>query len=214
VSADAATRVLLVRHGQTDWNAQTRLQGHTDIPLNDAGLDQATRLQAALQGETLDAVYSSDLQRAADTARAVCRATGAPLTLEPRLRERAFGRFEGVPFAEIEQRWPDDARRWRGRDPDFGPPDGGEVLRTFYERCVAVALERAAAHPGGAIALVAHGGVLDCLYRAATGVPLDAPRTWILANASINRLLYTGSGFTLVGWNDDAHLRGDMAAWR
>jgi len=201
-----ATRVLLIRHGQTDWNAQTRLQGHTDIPLNAEGRAQAERLRAALAGEALDAVYSSDLQRARDTAQAVAQATGAALTLERGLRERAFGSFEGATFAELEQRWPEQTARWRRRDPGFAPPDGGEALQDFYARCVATAERLAAAHPGGSIAMVAHGGVLDSLYRAAARVALDAPRTWVVANASLNRLLYTASGFVLVGWNDDTHL--------
>lgn len=207
MSAQGATRILLIRHGQTEWNVQGRLQGHTDIPLNAEGRAQADRLRRALAGETLDAVYSSDLQRAHETARAVADATGAALTVHRGLRERAFGRFEGVSFAELERQWPDDAARWRRRDPGFAPPDGGEALTDFHARCVEAASALAAGHAGGAIALVAHGGVLDSLYRAATRVALDAPRSWVVANASLNRLLYSDSGFSLVGWNDDAHLR-------
>jgi len=130
------------------------------------------------------------------------------------LRERAFGRFEGATPAEIEQRWPEDAARWRRREPDHGP-GGGEPLTDFYARSVAAATVLAARHPGQAIALVAHGGVLDCLYRAALRIELAAPRTWQMGNASINRLLYTGEGWAVVGWNDDAHLAGTVgeSAW-
>lgn len=206
MSAALATRVLLVRHGETDWNTQTRLQGHSDIPLNARGRDQVRRLGQALAGQSLDAVYSSDLQRAFDTARAMAEATGAPLQADPALRERGFGCFEGMTYAEIEARWPEDARRWRTRDPAFGPA-GGETLQGFHARCVQAAERLVARHPGGSIALVAHGGVLDSLYRAATRLALDAPRSWRMGNASLNRLLYSGSGFTLVGWDDDAHLR-------
>lgn len=200
-----ATRVLLIRHGETDWNVQTRLQGHSDIPLNARGRWQAARLHEALQGEVLDAVYSSDLRRALDTAAAVAAATGAPLRPEPALRERGFGCFEGLTYAEVETRFPVEARRWRLREPGFGPA-GGENLIDFHARCLSAAERLAAAHAGGSIALVAHGGVLDSLYRAATRVPLDAPRSWRMANASLNRLLYSASGFALVGWDDDAHL--------
>jgi probable phosphoglycerate mutase len=205
VTAGQATRVLLVRHGETDWNVQTRLQGHTDIPLNAAGRWQAECLRQALQGEALDAVYSSDLQRAWQTAEAVASATGAPLQAEPALRERGFGCFEGLTHAELEARWPDDARRWRQREPAFAPA-GGENLIDFHARCLGATLRLAAQHPGGSIALVAHGGVLDSLYRAATHVPLDAPRSWRMANATLNRLLYNGQGLKLVGWDDDSHL--------
>lgn len=203
------TRVLLIRHGQTDWNVATRIQGETDIGLNAAGLEQAQRLARAMAGEALDHVITSDLARARDTAGPLARATGATLRTDTGLRERAFGVFEGLTFDEIAQRHPQGAERWRRRDPDFGP-EGGETLQAFFDRSVEVAQRLAAAHRGESIALVAHGGVLDCLYRAATRLPLQAPRTWQVSNASINRLLWTPEGFTLVGWNDDAHLQ-DLA---
>ncbi len=158
-----------------------------------------------MAGEGLHAVYTSDLQRAYETAQAVGRGAGLPLRTDVGLRERGFGEFEGRTFKEIEAQWPEQSVRWRRRDPDFGPA-GGEALRDFYQRCVDTATRLAAAHPGQSIALVAHGGVMDCLYRAATRVELQAPRSWLLGNASINRLLYTPEGFTLVGWSDTLHL--------
>jgi 2,3-bisphosphoglycerate-dependent phosphoglycerate mutase len=200
-----ATRLVVVRHGETAWNTEHRIQGHTDIELNARGRWQAARVAERLAGEGLDAVYSSDLLRAAATAAAIGAAAGVPVRHDPGLRERAFGCFEGVTFADIERRWPDDAARWRGRDPGFGP-GGGERLADFFERCVGATLRLAARHPGQTVALVAHGGVLDCLYRAATRLELDAPRTWQLANASINRLLHAEGALVLVGWNDGAHL--------
>lgn len=200
-----ATRVFALRHGRTAWNTELRVQGHLDIPLDEHGRWQALRLAEALADAGIAAIYSSDLQRAHDTARALAAAAGAPLVTDVTLRERAFGRFEGATFAEIEQRWPDEALRWRRREPDF-EPGGGESLRRFSARCVGAAAALAARHPGQAIALVAHGGVLDCLYRAAVGIDLQAARSWQLGNATINRLLWHGSGFVLVGWNDSAHL--------
>ena len=202
-----ATRILAIRHGETAWNVDTRIQGQLDIPLNGTGRWQAGQLGRAVAGEGLQAVYSSDLARARETAEAVGRGAGLPLVLDTGLRERAFGVFQGHTFAEIEAAWPDDALRWRKRDPAFGP-EGGETLTDFYARCVGAAARLAAAHPGETIALVAHGGVMDCLYRAATRVDLQAPRSWLLGNASINRLLYTPEGFTLVGWSDTGHLDG------
>lgn len=199
------TQVFVLRHGQTAWNAEHRIQGQLDVPLDATGRWQAERLARALAAEPLAAIHSSDLQRAFATAKAVQAATGAPLSGHLDLRERSFGRFEGVTYAEIEQRWPEDALRWRRRETDFAP-GGGETLTALYARCVGAATRLAAQHPGQTIALVAHGGVLDCLYRAAVGVALDAPRTWQLGNASINRLLFNGEGFVLVGWDDQAHL--------
>ncbi len=199
------TRILAIRHGETDWNVDTRIQGQLDIPLNDTGRWQAHRLALAVAEEGIDAIYASDLLRAFETAESVARGAGCGIHVDTGLRERGFGIFEGLTFKEIEQRWPEQSERWRRRDPDFGP-EGGERLRDFYDRCVSTAERLAAAHPGQTIALVAHGGVMDCLYRAATRVALQAPRTWELGNASINRLLYTPQGLTLVGWSDTYHL--------
>ncbi len=212
---DEPTRLILIRHGETLWNRATRIQGHTDIPLSPLGLSQAERLAQALADEPLAAIYASDLSRARQTADALARMQGLPVQLDAGLRERAFGRFEGLSWAQISEEYPEDAERWRRREPDF-EVGGGESLTTFSARCIAAARRAAAAHPGQAIALVAHGGVLDCLYRAATRVTLESPRSWQLGNAAINRLLATADGFTLVGWNDDRHLAGlsadDVAA--
>lgn len=207
ISGPVATRVMLVRHGETDWNVGLRIQGHTDIPLNPRGREQARRLGLNFAEEALDAVYASDLSRAFDTAAELARACGAELRQEVALRERHFGCFEGLTFGEIETRWPEHSLRWRKRDPHFGP-EGGETLQAFHTRCVDTAARLAARHPGQSIALVAHGGVLDCLYRAATRLDLQAPRTWQIDNATVSRLLWTGQGFSLVGWNDGSHLDG------
>ena len=202
------TRVLAIRHGETAWNVDTRIQGQLDIPLNDTGRWQAHRLALAVADEGIAAVYSSDLLRAWQTAQAVAAGSGREVIADTGLRERGFGIFEGLTFAEIARRWPEQSERWRRRDPAFGA-EGGEVLTDFYARSVATATRLASAHPGQTIALVAHGGVMDCLYRAASRVALDAPRSWQLGNASINRLLYTPQGFTLIGWSDIYHLEDD-----
>jgi probable phosphoglycerate mutase len=188
------------------------VQGQLDIALNDTGRWQASRLAAALVDEALVAVYASDLARAAETARTIADAARLPMQLDVGLRERGFGIFEGHTFEQIEQRWPEQSLRWRKRDPDFGADGGGETLRGFYARVIDAATRLAARHPGDSIALVAHGGVLDCLYRAAARISLQAPRTWQLGNASINRLLYTPQGFTIVGWGDCMHLEPALHA--
>lgn len=205
---DGATRVLAVRHGETDWNAALRIQGHTDIVLNERGHWQAAQLARALADEGVQAVYSSDLQRAHQTAQAVATRVGVTVQHEPGLRERHFGAFEGLTFDEVERQWPGDALRWRRREAAFAP-GGGESLQDFHARSVAASAALAARHRGQTIVLVAHGGVLDCLYRAAARAALDAPRSWQLRNAAVNRLLHTEAGFTLVGWNDSSHLQVD-----
>ena len=119
-----ATRLIAVRHGETDWNADTRIQGHIDIPLNETGLWQAARAGEALADEAVGAIYASDLQRAWQTAQAIAAAQPRPVQVvaDPRLRERAFGSFEGRTFAAIEAETPEDARRWRQRDPTSRRP--------------------------------------------------------------------------------------------
>ena len=201
-----ATRILAIRHGETAWNVDTRIQGHLDIPLNDTGRWQARRLARALAArDDIHAIYSSDLQRAHETARAIADATGAPLVTHSGLRERGFGVFEGKTYLEIESTWPEESERWRKRDPHWAP-QGGESLLQVRERITHTLHELAARHPGEQIVLVAHGGVLDQLYRAATGQELQAPRTWQLGNTAINRLLWTPQGLSLVGWADTTHL--------
>jgi len=204
------TRVVAIRHGETVWNAGMRMQGQLDTALSERGRWQAERVAEALAAEGIEAIYASDLVRAFDTAQALARRLGLDVRADADLRERSFGIFQGFTYAEIDARWPTDAARWRRHDPDFGP-EQGETLRAFDARAVAAATRLAAGQAGRTIALVTHGGVLDCLYRAACGIDLGAPRTWELGNASVNRLLYTPRGFTLVGWSDNAHLEGEMA---
>jgi probable phosphoglycerate mutase len=200
------TRILAIRHGETAWNRGARIQGQMDIPLNDVGRWQAERTAEALAHEPLQAVYASDLSRAHQTAVPIARRHGLPVQTHPGLRERHFGAFQGRTWAELEQTHPDVVRAWKARDPDFAPP-GGESLRDLRQRVEATFAELAARHPGGQIAVVAHGGVLDILYRAAARVELQAPRAWAMGNAAIHRVLWTAdSGFALLSWGDTRHL--------
>jgi probable phosphoglycerate mutase len=202
------TRIIAIRHGETTWNVDARIQGSLDIALNATGRQQAARVAQALSHEPISAIYASDLSRAWETAQHLGRAHRQEVIPEKGLRERRFGEFEGKTFAEIEAALPAQAQRWRKRDPDFAPP-GGESLLDLKHRVEEAAARLAARHPGELIALVGHGGVMDVLYRAATRVHIQAPRTWALGNAAINRLLWTPQGFTLVGWADTQHLDGD-----
>ncbi len=205
----AATRIIALRHGETAWNVDTRIQGQLDIELNPRGQWQAERAGRALADEPIARVYSSDLKRAHATAQAIARHNrhldGAAVHLHPGLRERAFGKFEGHTYAHIEATWPDESQRWRQREPDYAP-EGGETPLQVMDRVAQAVHQLAAQHPGEQIVLVAHGGVLDMLYRLATGQSVRVPRTWELGNASVNRLLWTPDGLTLVGWADTRHL--------
>ncbi len=206
-----ATRIIAVRHGETAWNVETRIQGQLDIGLNDKGRWQAQRAAGALAEESLAAVYSSDLSRASATAQAIADQASQPLQVQMHtgLRERAFGKFEGQTYAGIAEQWPEEARLWRIRDPDFAPP-GGESPLQVLARVARTVDDIAARHLGQQIVLVSHGGVMDMLYRLATQQPVNAARTWDLGNAAINRLLWTPEGLTLVGWSDTRHLDGEQ----
>ena len=201
------TRILAIRHGETAWNVDTRLQGHLDIPLNNVGLRQAKHLaQALVQSDAIDAIYASDLSRAHTTAQAIAQAMGQTVTVHRGLRERHFGEFQGRTYLEIETELPEQAWHWRKRTPEWTPPGEGESLVVLRQRVIETVNELAAAHAGQHIVLVAHGGVLDILYRAATRIELQAPRTWQLTNTAVNRLLWTPQGLSLVGWGDTSHL--------
>jgi len=206
------TDILLIRHGETAWNAERRLQGHLDIPLNTEGERQATLLAAALDSEAVDLVVSSDLMRARQTAQAVAGRKGLVLQQDPALRERCYGGFEGLLYSEIEQRFPREFAAWQARDVDARLPEGrnqAETFRDFYARATGAILRLAAAHPGRTLALVAHGGVLECAYRLARGLPLETPRDFKVFNASINRFRYRpASGrLELQSWGEVEHLR-------
>ena len=203
-----SVRITAVRHGETAWNVDTRIQGQLDIALNDHGQWQAQRVGLALADSGIDHIYSSDLQRAHSTAKAIAAHAGIDpksIELHAGLRERAFGSFEGQTYAEIETKWPEESKRWRQRDPHWAPPGGETPLQTL-ERVAKTLADIAAQHNGQHIVLVAHGGVLDMLYRLATQQAVDAPRTWDLGNCAINRLLWTPESLTLVGWADASHL--------
>lgn len=203
-----SVRITAVRHGETAWNVDTRIQGQLDIALNDHGQWQAQRVGLALADSGIDHIYSSDLQRAHSTAKAIATHAGIPtdtIALHVGLRERAFGSFEGQTYAEIEAQWPAESQRWRQRDPHWAPPGGETPLQTL-DRVAQTLASIAAQHSGQHIVLVAHGGVLDMLYRLATQQTVDAPRTWDLGNCAINRLLWTPDSLTLVGWADAGHL--------
>ncbi|MDP3842195.1 MAG: histidine phosphatase family protein [Oxalobacteraceae bacterium] len=206
-----STEILLIRHGETDWNAVKRLQGHCDIALNAQGQTQADALGQALRDEPLAAIISSDLRRARQTAQALAAQQAGPMQVicDPGLRERCYGAFEGLYYSDISQRYPAAFAAWQARDIDAVFPSGaraGESFRKFYARSVAAMLHWARRYPGQKIALVAHGGVLECAYRAALSLPLSTPRDFPVLNASVNRLRLEADVLRLMSWGEVAHL--------
>jgi probable phosphoglycerate mutase len=201
------TTLLLIRHGETAWNAEHRIQGHLDIPLSTSGFRQAQRLAERLAGEAIAAVYSSELARAWFTALPLAERLGVEVSAEPRLRERSFGIFEGLTLDEVAHRHPQEFAQWRGRDPDW-QLEGGESGRQLIDRVLAALQDVVARHRGSTIAVVSHGGVLDVVYRSARALPWQAPREHQMLNASINRLAASASPLELaiLDWGDIAHL--------
>ena len=198
-------RLCLIRHGETDWNAERRVQGQIDIPLNAAGRAQATATAAGLAGQRFDAVYSSDLARAWQTALPIAAALGLPLQAAPALRERHFGQMQGLTNEEACQRFPAVYAAHKARDTGCDL-EGGESLLRFAARVTAALQGFAAAHAGQSLLLVAHGGVLDIAYRLATGRELAAPRDFPLPNAALNWLEYRAGSWRLLAWGELGHL--------
>lgn len=201
--------MLLIRHGETQWNREGRIQGyHADSPLTDAGEAQARLLAQRLAGEGLAAVHCSDAGRARQTAAPIAAALRLEIVYDAALRERSYGEFEGWTYEELERERPDAYRRFRSRDPDYAPP-GGESGAQFSQRIVS-ALGRiaaaAAAASGARAAVVTHGGVLGVMYRHINGTSPQAARDYSLLNASINRLLFSGGRWSIESWGDVAHL--------
>lgn len=203
------TEILLIRHGETDWNVEKRLQGHHDVALNAEGARQAAALGRVLRDEALDAIYSSDLQRARDTAQAIAAARGMTVQIDPGLRERCFGAFEGLIHSEISERYPADFHAWKQRDLDARYTAGerqAETLREFAARALASLRRLAGIEGHRRIAVVSHGGVLDTLYRHAHGLGYEHARNFDVLNGSINRLKWDGDQFHVLHWADVTHL--------
>lgn len=199
------TEIILVRHGETEWNHLRRIQGQLDIPLNAVGLRQAQAVAQRLAGQPVAAVYTSDLLRASATAAPIAAACGLAGQPDRRLRERHFGEFEGSYYDELQRTDPERHLRMMSRDLSFDM-GGGETLPTLYRRVGEALLDLGGRHPRARIVVVSHGGVLDCGYRLATGLALDAPRTFGLYNASLNVIALDDAGFRLVSWGDVEHL--------
>lgn len=208
------TKILLIRHGETAWNAVRRLQGHTDIPLSPTGERQAQALAQALAKEPLDAIISSDLGRAVQTAQAVAALhPQVPLHTDAGLRERGYGAFEGLLYTEIAERYPIEFAEWQARNVDAVMPAGerlAESFRQFYQRCLDGIARWADQYPQQAIVIVAHGGVLECAYRAANGLTLDGPRDFAIRNATVNRFRMEAGVLAMESWGEAIHLDGAL----
>jgi probable phosphoglycerate mutase len=205
LSAPEGTHIILVRHGQTEWNAARRVQGQTDAPLDELGRAQADRVTARLSREPIAAIHTSDLSRALDTARPLATALGIPLHTLTALREMAYGPWEGLTVAEIESRYPEQYRTWRQDRLRFRL-EGVETLEALHERAVEVGQAILAGHAGQTLAVVGHGGMLRALLCALLGWPAAMGLQLRMDNASVSRVEYSAYGPSLVLFNDTSHL--------
>lgn len=197
--------LLLIRHGEIDWNRELRFQGQVDVPLNATGHEQALRLGARLASEPVHRLYSSDLVRTVQTASPAAERLALPGVADRALREQAFGVIDGMSVPDIQRDHPDIWARWLDFDPDYAPP-GGETQREFHDRVMGAMARLAHAHGGERLVIVTHGGVLDILYRVATGLALGGPRQCDIPNAGINRLRTDGRHVDIVSWGEVEHL--------
>ncbi|MBQ1048734.1 histidine phosphatase family protein [Micromonospora sp. C51] len=199
------TRLIIWRHGNTDWNAASRVQGQTDVPLNDVGREQARRAAPLLAALRPDALVASDLSRAADTAAALSALTGLPVRSDARLRERHFGSWQGLLLTEVAERFPGEYARWRAGDPDPGADI--EPLDELGKR-IGTALQEAADQlPGGTVVIATHGGAA----RQGCGHLLGWEHAVLRAVGSLRNCHWTELRHDVErGWHLRAHNVGPM----
>jgi probable phosphoglycerate mutase len=198
-------QVIIVRHGQTEWNIAGIRQGHLDSRLTIKGAAQAQALGERLAREKFTALYSSDLGRAVQTAVAVADLTGHEIIMDARLRERHLGIFQGLNANEITEKYPEERRMLRTMGPDYVIP-GGESMRQQVERNVSYLTDLAHKHVGETIVVVTHGGVVSGFFRHTLAIPLDAPRRFEFVNAGLNVFAYEQENWMLLTWGDVSHL--------
>jgi probable phosphoglycerate mutase len=198
-------KLCIVRHGETAWNAEGRVQGQLDVPLNPTGEAQARAVAQALAHERFDVVYSSDLQRVRQTARPLLDLLKKAPVVDERLRERHYGIFQGILYSEAKVRFAEDFVRFRTKDPHYDFQTG-ESLLGFQERVFSFIEHLLERHPAQSVLVFTHGGVLEVLYRHATGRGLTAPRDFEIPNAAVNRFEHRAGAWLVHCWADVGHL--------
>jgi probable phosphoglycerate mutase len=201
-------RLILIRHGETDWNSERRIQGHSDTPLNARGIEQAEQLAARVASEEkIDALYASPLARARVTAEIVARQAGVVVIPDDRLKEKSFGELEGLSFAEIEQRFPNLFRQW-SESATHLPLPGEEILGDFQSRVQSFLDDIRAQHNDDArIAVVTHGGTINMMLNTLIGYDINKRWAFWFDNASLSRIELTNARARIHLLNDTCHLR-------
>jgi probable phosphoglycerate mutase len=205
------TQIIIVRHGQTEWNIKGIRQGYLDSPLTAKGMAQAKALGQRLAREEFTALYSSDLGRAVQTAQEIANVTGHEILMDARLRERHLGIFQGLNAEEIMEKHPEERRALRSQGPGYVIP-GGESMVQQVERNLACLNELAARHEGEQIVVVTHGGVVSGFFRHTLEISLEAPRRFEFVNAGINVFARDEGNWMLLTWGDVSHLAPGAAS--
>jgi 2,3-bisphosphoglycerate-dependent phosphoglycerate mutase len=205
------TQLIMVRHGETEWNIRGIRQGHLDSVLTEKGVAQAKALAQRLARENFTALYCSDLGRAVQTAKEIAALTGHEIETDPRLRERHLGIFQGLSGEEIKAKHPEEYKLHRTLGPNYVIP-GGESVRQQVERNVSFLNELAARHQGEQVVVVTHGGVVSGFFRHTLSIPLEAPRRFEFVNAGLNVFANEEGDWVLLTWGDVSHLAPGAAS--
>lgn len=201
-------KVVFIRHGETEWNADGRYQGQSDVALSDTGRAQAALLADHFPVEKIDVIYSSDLVRAFDTALAVAGRFGLSVHREPAFREISFGDWEGLTYAQIVAKWPEAMDHFLQR-PDLLDIPHGESFAAVQCRAVKRLNELIQENEGKTVAVTAHGAVLRTLLAAALHMPLRYVWSIRQFNTAVNIVRYDSeAGATVELINSTAHLGG------
>jgi len=205
---DTTTQLYVIRHGETEWNIEGRIQGHANSALTATGIAQAQALGEHLQHHTFSAFYSSDLDRAYHTAQAIAAKHTQSIQLEPLLREKCLGVFEGLLRAEMQTQYPTEYQQYKFNHADYVIPGGGESGQQFLQRCIDCFNRLVQNHRGETVAVVTHGGVITNLFKYVVGLPVAAPRRFQALNTSVNRFTYDhqDASWFLDSWGEVSHL--------
>jgi broad specificity phosphatase PhoE len=201
--------LLIVRHGETEWNAEGRIQGHTDIGLSEKGAEQARSLGKRLADRQIDVAYSSDLKRTSETAKLALGGRDITLNETPRLREYNKGIFEGMTLSEIQEKFPAEYPKYLEKDLSYAP-EGGETTRDVSTRMASIFAEIKANHLDETVLVVSHGGVLRAAMVSLLGMPLEGNWSFVFGNCGLTMVDTYTDNAVLRLFNDTSHINGTV----
>ena len=196
------TQITIIRHGETHWNLEQKYQGQLDSDLTGKGIRQVKKTAQLLKNKPFDVFYSSDLGRAVESAEILNHDLNLDITLCPELRERNFGGIQGMSKETIAQQYPELYRQLNFHNVNFSVDDG-ETFQAFYERVIKSMVHIEKQNRGQRILIMAHGGILNCLFRYINDIPLEAPRRFSIPNGGINAFTVNEDTWMIETWGLD-----------